>query len=296
VPRKRELQEVDYRLIREYAGGDEYRLIFATRLNELLFDKGYSGKAFADKIGTSTASIFAYTHGTRDPTSPMIITLAKALDVSADYLLGITETPSDDPVNIEISKVLGLNDSSIEVLKRDAAKVAKRKSDDSVTLSCDDAFASPCNTINTLLKQFFDAEKDSVLELLGKFLNQRSIDDKSAFFQLAFYELDDSKEKDMSDYCVDLDITQSTRLKGNVVPGYEKIGGNTFLTMRMAKLQEALYALQRKIEKKSSKMIGLTRREKAERKECLDALEESRRPERQALWDEIMASSSEDKE
>lgn len=63
---------------------------FSERLNEALgrFWEG-SNRSFAEACGVTEVSMSRYLSGDRVPKAPLIITMAKVLGVSADYLLGL---------------------------------------------------------------------------------------------------------------------------------------------------------------------------------------------------------------
>lgn len=65
---------------------------FSERLNEALgrFWKG-SNRSFAEACGVTEVSMSRYLSGNRVPKAPLIITMAKVLGVSADYLLGLED-------------------------------------------------------------------------------------------------------------------------------------------------------------------------------------------------------------
>ena len=72
---------------------------------------------FADKLGMSRATVGFYAAGKRIPDALGIKTIAEKCNVSADYLLGLTDIRSQD-VNIKkFSKETGLSEKCIEVLK-----------------------------------------------------------------------------------------------------------------------------------------------------------------------------------
>ena len=69
---------------------NEEQFDFAERLNEALgrFWDG-SNESFADACGITKVSMSRYLSGDRVPKAPIIATMAKVLDVSTDYLLGL---------------------------------------------------------------------------------------------------------------------------------------------------------------------------------------------------------------
>ena len=67
--------------------------IFGIRLKEIRKIKGITQVELAEMINTSQSAITDYELGKKFPTVPVIIRIAKALNVSADYLLGLTDNP-----------------------------------------------------------------------------------------------------------------------------------------------------------------------------------------------------------
>ena len=61
------------------------------RLKKVLNDRGMMQKELAEKIGVNEMAISRYVHGGRIISVPILIDICKALNVSADYLLGLNE-------------------------------------------------------------------------------------------------------------------------------------------------------------------------------------------------------------
>jgi len=61
------------------------------RLKTVLHERGMMQKELAEKIGVSEMVISRYIHGGRIISVPILIEICKALNVSADYLLGLSE-------------------------------------------------------------------------------------------------------------------------------------------------------------------------------------------------------------
>lgn len=70
----------------------------------------------ADMIGRQRPEITMFENGTRTPDIFTLKDIAKALNVSSDYLLGLNECESADIDSIAINKLTGLSDKAIEVL------------------------------------------------------------------------------------------------------------------------------------------------------------------------------------
>lgn len=69
---------------------------FCERLSELLKQKGYSQREFAELIGVTEVSMSRYLKGERMPKGPIVANMAKALHTTSDYLLG-QENDEQDP-------------------------------------------------------------------------------------------------------------------------------------------------------------------------------------------------------
>ena len=67
---------------------------FAERLKKLREDLGISQRELARRAGISSAMISLYEAGKKSPTIDVLMKLAVVLEVSADYLLGLTDDPS----------------------------------------------------------------------------------------------------------------------------------------------------------------------------------------------------------
>lgn len=68
-------------------------MIDGKRLRELRESLGYSRREIAQKIGIAESQIVRYEIGENDASGDVLSRLAKMLGVSADYLLGLTDTP-----------------------------------------------------------------------------------------------------------------------------------------------------------------------------------------------------------
>ena len=89
----------------------EFRAAFLDLMGDMTLQE------FADKLGMSRATVGFYAAGKRIPDALGIKTIAEKCNVSADYLLGLTDIRSQD-VNIQkFSKETGLSEKCIEVLK-----------------------------------------------------------------------------------------------------------------------------------------------------------------------------------
>lgn len=61
------------------------------RLKQLRFERGLKLKEVAASLNVTVRSISRYEDGTREPSLEMLVKFCKLYDVSADYLLGLTD-------------------------------------------------------------------------------------------------------------------------------------------------------------------------------------------------------------
>lgn len=64
---------------------------FQNRLKELRLEKGISQKELGLAIGTTYSAISYWEKGINEPKISYVIALCKYFDVSADYLLGLSD-------------------------------------------------------------------------------------------------------------------------------------------------------------------------------------------------------------
>ena len=64
---------------------------FGERLKELRMEKGLSQKALAEQLGCNQSMVSFWENGVNEPTESSIKKAALFFEVSADYLLGLTD-------------------------------------------------------------------------------------------------------------------------------------------------------------------------------------------------------------
>lgn len=67
---------------------------FSSLLKSIMDERGISQKWLAEAANTTEATISRYINGVHQPNVLLVISIAKALNVSVDYLLGTTDIPS----------------------------------------------------------------------------------------------------------------------------------------------------------------------------------------------------------
>ena len=65
--------------------------VFHTRLKELRQENGLTLKKVSSALDIPLSTYANYEQGAREPSLDMIVSLCKFFDVSADYLLGLSE-------------------------------------------------------------------------------------------------------------------------------------------------------------------------------------------------------------
>ena len=103
--------------------------IFKHRLKKLR--GGENQATVAKELGISRASLSYYENGERKPDINVLYTIASYFDVSTDYLLGLSDTPTTNIQDKYLSDTLGLTQRSIEWLKI-ITKTSKSKNADSL--------------------------------------------------------------------------------------------------------------------------------------------------------------------
>lgn len=69
-------------------------MLQSERLKILRESRGYSHQKLAELLDIGFPQIWRYESGKNDPSSEVLSRMAKVLDVSADYLLGLTDDPT----------------------------------------------------------------------------------------------------------------------------------------------------------------------------------------------------------
>lgn len=61
------------------------------RLKKVLDERGMMQKELAEKIGITEMAVSRYVHGGRIISVPILVDICRTLNISADYLLGLSE-------------------------------------------------------------------------------------------------------------------------------------------------------------------------------------------------------------
>lgn len=94
------------------------RITFATRFNRLLDEKAITQTELSKLLRMSTGAISNYRRGETSPSIYALSKMAEHLEVSTDYLVGLSDIKSSNEVEIAINEELGLSDGAINAIKR----------------------------------------------------------------------------------------------------------------------------------------------------------------------------------
>ena len=95
---------------------DKYFDILPTRIRELVSENNITQNALAKEIGVTRQAISQYCDGSSVPNADKLLKLVQFFNVSADYLLGVTDAKTNDKDVQFISDYTGLNESVIVAL------------------------------------------------------------------------------------------------------------------------------------------------------------------------------------
>lgn len=94
---------------------DNVTKVFSKRLKQLRGNK--SQDDVAKDIGISRGALSYYEKGERNPDINILSSIAKYYNVSADYLLGLSDTPTLSVEEKAICDTIGLSQNSVDILK-----------------------------------------------------------------------------------------------------------------------------------------------------------------------------------
>ena len=90
--------------------------VFGKRLKELRKEHGYTIEQFADMVGISKSTLGYYENDKRMPDIEILARISNVLNVSADYLIGRTNTTAQKGKMKTVCEFTGLSDSAAEFL------------------------------------------------------------------------------------------------------------------------------------------------------------------------------------
>lgn len=90
--------------------------VFGKRLKELRKANGYTIEQFAELVGIAKSTVGYYENSNRLPDIEILARIADALNVSADYLIGRTNTAAQKGKMKTVCEFTGLSDSAADYL------------------------------------------------------------------------------------------------------------------------------------------------------------------------------------
>lgn len=96
---------------------DLTKKLIGTRIYTALETANIKQKELANELNVTDNTVSYWCNGIRVPNTEQIIQIAKFLNVSTDYLLGLTKNPTTDKDDSFITDCLGLDEKSIKLLK-----------------------------------------------------------------------------------------------------------------------------------------------------------------------------------
>lgn len=95
-----------------------YGEIFGERLKELRQEYGFTIEAFANEVGISKSSVGYYENQNRLPDIATAAKMAEVLNVTTDYLVGLSSARTQAPKLKNICDHVGLSDKAVNMLAR----------------------------------------------------------------------------------------------------------------------------------------------------------------------------------
>ena len=74
------------------------------RLKKLRIQSGHSQESLAELLGIGNRQIWRYENGETEPDGDTVARISQALEVSADYLLGLTDDPNPNLQQSDLSE------------------------------------------------------------------------------------------------------------------------------------------------------------------------------------------------
>ena len=104
-----------------------YTGVFGKRLKELRKANGYTIEQFAELVGIAKSTLGYYENANRLPDVEVLAQIADALNVSADYLIGRTNTAALKGKMKTVCELTGLSDGAAEYLAQLVKDKDRRK-------------------------------------------------------------------------------------------------------------------------------------------------------------------------
>lgn len=138
--------------------------MFGKRLKLLRTKNGLTQQELAKILNVSSMTTSNYEQKQRKPNSDFIIATAKYFNVSSDYLLGLTKATKNK--NINISKITGLEDYSIDLLKQSTKETESIAAEIINTIICTSSFSKLIHLINDMRNTELQLDDIAISDIL----------------------------------------------------------------------------------------------------------------------------------
>lgn len=166
--------------------------VFGKRLKELRKANGYTIEQFAQRVGIAKSTVGYYENDNRLPDIEILARIANEFNVSADYLIGRTNTTALKGKMKNVCELTGLSDTAAEYL----AKLVKNK--DSRKLSVINHLFARLNEDYDFFCHDTQGEGDDASSILGAlfiyFEKYGDFDKELSYFVLGSFDEDMLRE------------------------------------------------------------------------------------------------------
>ena len=125
------------------------------RLIKAREDKGYTQDDVASALGVKRELVSFWEHGKRELKAGYLIEIAKFLDVSTDYLLGVSENKSLDPKLQNAAAYLGVSEKAVKGIKESIdvinTQISEEENSEITRSVIDTVFSSDKRFLSTLV-------------------------------------------------------------------------------------------------------------------------------------------------
>ncbi len=97
--------------------------MLGNRLKEFRIRSKHTQESLAELVGTNSRQIWRWENGESEPTNDYLVRIATVLDISVDYLLGLT----DMPIHVKDNDLTPKEKTVISAMRRGDIKLAVRE-------------------------------------------------------------------------------------------------------------------------------------------------------------------------
>ena len=167
---------------------NKYATTLPARLRSLLEETETTQQVLADYCGVERQTIAKWKDGVTRPDADALCKLAQFFNVSADYLIGISNNRTTDRATLEMCATLGLSDRSIAFLRGEIEPLMIQEQRKQNFENVDTLFAfcvsSIQSAVNYLIEDHIETctssiQDRSILEIVDEFKHRLSMPERS---------------------------------------------------------------------------------------------------------------------